>query len=258
MLTFDAETTRILDTAYQGADITRRRQASFDALSPRRGDCILDLGCGPGLLTQELARAVGSGGEIIGLDPSSDMRAAAENRCADLGCVRIVDGSAEAIPLVDGCIDKAVSIQVFEYIRDRDVPLAELHRVIRPGGRVVISDVHWDTLAWRSADPDRMNRMIAAWDEHLADRTVPATLPEELARAGFTDIRSIPHPVADIGPRPDGIARMMMILMVAYAQERNLLPDAEIDAWLDEQETLADKGGFFFTITHFVTVAKRP
>ena len=59
MLKFDGEVTRILDNAYQGADLTRRRQASFDALQPSPGETILDIGCGNGMLTVELARAVG-------------------------------------------------------------------------------------------------------------------------------------------------------------------------------------------------------
>ena len=257
MLTFDAETTRILDGAYQGSDITRRRRATFDALAPRPGERILDLGCGPGLLTQELARAVGPGGAVIGLDPSADMRKTAEDRCRAEGHVRILDGTAEAIPLADGHVDRAVSVQVFEYLNDLDGPLAELHRVIRPGGRVVISDMHWDSLVWRSDDPARMDRMIAAWDEHLADRVVPETLPERLATAGFRDIRSIPVPFCDILPRPDGIARMMIILMTGYARENALLPEAEVDAWQAEQEALAEAGRFFFSLTHFVTVAER-
>ncbi|WP_082643624.1 methyltransferase domain-containing protein [Ruegeria denitrificans] len=73
MLKFDAETTRLLEIAYQGAELTRRRQASFDALRPAPGETILDVGCGNGMLTAELARAVGSDGYVIGIDPSADM-----------------------------------------------------------------------------------------------------------------------------------------------------------------------------------------
>lgn len=69
MLRFDEETTRLLDIVYQGADITRRRQASFDALRPAAGETIVDIGCGNGLLTLELARAVGSEGKVIGVVP---------------------------------------------------------------------------------------------------------------------------------------------------------------------------------------------
>ncbi len=185
------------------------------------------------------------------------MRKTAESRCQTEEHVRILDAAAEAIPLADGDVDKAVSVQVFEYLSDLDGPLAELHRVIRPGGRVVISDMHWDTLVWRSDDPGRMGRMLAGWDGHLADRVVPETLPERLAKAGFHDIRSVPVTFSDLLPRPDGIARMLIILMTGYARQNALLPEADIDAWQAEQEVLAETGRFFFSITHFVTVAER-
>lgn len=81
VLNFDAEVTRIFNNAYQGADLTRRRQASFDALQPKPGEKIIDIGCGNGLLTVELARAVGPAGRVIGVDPSNDMRSAGEKRC---------------------------------------------------------------------------------------------------------------------------------------------------------------------------------
>ena len=95
MLKFDAETAKLLDIAYQGADITRRRQATFDALKPAPGETILDIGCGNGLLTAELARAVGPSGRIIGIDPSSDMMVAAKERCGDYECVELRAGFRE-------------------------------------------------------------------------------------------------------------------------------------------------------------------
>lgn len=257
MLEFDAKTTRILDAAYQGADISRRRRMSFDALDPQPGDRILDLGCGPGLLTLELARAVGSEGEVIGLDPSEAMRAAAAERCREAPAAHILDGNAQTLPFADESFDKAVSIQVFEYFDDLDGPIAELARVLRPGGRLVISDMHWDSWIWSSGDRGRMQRMMAAWDGHLADRIVPERLPGILAAAGFRQIRASPLTLCDTALKPDGLARMMMILMGAYARQNTLLPEEEIAGWLEEQQVRAAEGRFFMSITHFVTVAER-
>ncbi len=58
---FDAEVTKVLDNAYQGADLTRQRQASFDALQPRPGDSILSIGCANCLFAVEVARAAAPG-----------------------------------------------------------------------------------------------------------------------------------------------------------------------------------------------------
>lgn len=87
MLQFDEDTARILEDAYKGADITRRRRASFDALAPAPGEHLLDLGCGNGLLTLDLSRAVGDTGHVLGLDPSPDMLDLARARAARIAAM---------------------------------------------------------------------------------------------------------------------------------------------------------------------------
>jgi arsenite methyltransferase len=177
MLRFDADTAQLMENAYRGSDFTKRRMANFDALAPRTGESLLDIGCGPGFLTTELARAVGEQGQVFGVDPSVDMREAAADRCRGQPNVRILEGSAHALPVPDGAVDGAVAVQVLEYVADLPGALAEIWRALRPQGRLVVGDMHWDSLIWFSDDPERMARMAAAWDRHLAERRVPALLP---------------------------------------------------------------------------------
>lgn len=259
MLKFDAETTRQLDIAYAGADVIKRRRASFDALDPCPGETIVDIGCGNGLLTVELARAVGPQGRIIGIDPSDDMRAAGAEKCAEFDHVTLLEGLADAMPVEDGIADKAVSVQVYEYLPDIPAALAEAHRVLRSGGRLVISDIHFDSWLWHSDDPDRMARMMTSWDAHLTERCVPALLPPLMRAAGFAVDRVDTVTLSDHMLKPDGLAMMMMRLMAAFAVNQGDFSEAEATAWSDEQESLAREGRFFFSLTQFVTSAvKRP
>jgi len=258
MLQFDAETASLLETAYQGADATARRRAVFDDLAPVGGDHVLDLGCGNGLLTRELARAVGPAGRVIGLDPSADMRALALSRCCDQQNVTVRDGAAESLPFDNATIDKAVSVQVFEYLDDLPAVSAELLRVLRPGGRLVVGDAHWDTLAWFSDQPERMARMQDIWDRHLADRIVPARLPAILTDAGYRVDSVRPVTITDTSLRPDGLANMMIILMTNYAIQTEPGSDDMATAWAEEQRRLAAAGRFFFSMTYFSITARKP
>lgn len=257
MLQFDAETTQLLDRAYVGADLTRRRQCSFDAIAPQPGETIVDIGCGNGLLTQELARAVGPSGRVIGIDPSDDMRASATQRCADYGWVDLRSGTADALPLPDSCADKAVSVQVFEYIADLETATIETLRALKPGGRLVISDVQFDTLTWFSDAPERMARMRASWDEHCVHLDTAARVSALLKSLGHTvhDVR--PYTVTDHVLKPDGMAVMMLHLMRAYAVQNGHLDTDTVQAWYDEQTQLAQEGRFFFAITQCVVVAQK-
>lgn len=257
MLKFDAEVTRMLDNAYQGADLTRRRQASFDALQPKRGETILDIGCGNGLLTAELARAVGQEGKVIGIDPSEDMRAVAVNRCKEYSFVAFMDGVATALPLEDAVADKAVSVQVFEYVEDIETAVADAMRCLKPGGRLVISDLHAGSFIWFSDDPDRMARLKASWDKHFVAGDVPARLPGLLKGLGHEVEQVTPFTLTDHVLKPDGLAMMMMHLMRHYAVGNGHVESDDADAWFDEQVSLARQGRFFFSMTQFVVSARK-
>ena len=258
MLQFDAATRRILDVSYAGSDVVRRRMENFRALAPHPGEAILDLGCGTGLLTAEIARAVGDRGQVLGVDPSPDMRTGAEEMCKPFNNTKIAEGTAKSIPAADASFDKVASLQVFEYLGDIPAALTEAARVLRPGGRLVIGDWHWDCFAWHSENPKRMKAVQDAWDRHLTERCVPALLPNLMTKAGFVFDESRAVPFTDTCLRADGLANMMLHLMSAYAKQNALLPANDVDAWKTEQETLAAQGRFFFSLTHFVTIAHLP
>ena len=100
----------------------------------------LDLGCGTGALTEtilETARPI----SVVGVDPSASFVAHAGDRVSDPRA-SFVEGSADAIPLVDGCVDAAVAGLVLNFIPDLAVGLAELRRVVVSGG--TIAGYVWD------------------------------------------------------------------------------------------------------------------
>ena len=117
---------------------------------------------------------------------------------------------------------------------------------------------HGRTLSWASDVPERMDRMCRAWEGHVAEPDVPALLPAALGAAGVQMVGMRPLTFAAADLRPDGLPFMMMHLMKTYAIQNDLLPVAEADAWLGEQEQGSTEGRFFFSLTHLIIFAVKP
>lgn len=98
-------------------------------LAAQPGEAILDLGCGDGQLTQ---RIVNSGAKVRGVDASPQMVEAARQ----LGILAEV-GNAESLPMPDGQLDAVFSNAALHWVRNQDAMMAEVHRVLKPGGRFV-------------------------------------------------------------------------------------------------------------------------
>jgi SAM-dependent methyltransferase len=172
--------------------------------------------------------------------------------------VRLLEGEATKLPVGDASVDRAISVQVFEYLSDVDAALAELMRVVRPGGRVVIWDIDWSTLSWHSSDTERMRRIVGAWDRHLADPVLPRTLLASLRRAGFTDVRRDAHPFTAETMDPEAFGGYMPALIRQYLGGLDDIDQAEADAWLADLKALDAGGAYSFAVLQFCFTATRP
>jgi arsenite methyltransferase len=137
-----------------------------------------------------MSSVVGSTGHIAGVDAADSAIEIAQRRCSELNNVRFQHGEAAHLPFDDATFDAVMSSQVFEYLDDVSSALAEMFRVLKPGGRVLIHDTDWGALLWHASDPDRMARIMKVWDGHLADPHLPQTLGRKLTNAGFKNVRA--------------------------------------------------------------------
>jgi arsenite methyltransferase len=257
-LVFDEGMARAIERMYEIRDAQRRRAIVRRTLSAASGDRVLDVGCGPGFYCAELLADVGPTGSVVGIDGSPAMLALAAGRCDGAENVELREADATSLPVEDASRDRALCVQVLEYVADPAVTLAEMHRALRPGGRVVLWDIDWATVSLHSQQPERMDRVMRAFDDHLAHPSLPRTLARQLRAAGFTDVEMQAHAFASCEMDPETYGVALLPGIRSFVPGHDGISEEEASAWLSEQRELGERGEFFMSSTQFCFAAIKP
>jgi SAM-dependent methyltransferase len=257
MLQFDESMSRQIEGTYTTGDVIEQRRVLLDLLAPNAGDAVLDIGAGPGFLACELAEAVGPTGRVHGVDPSEAMLSLARSRDRPPHAAPVTFGvgDANALPFPDASFDIVTSTQVYEYVEDIAGALAEARRVLRPGGRLLVLDTDWGSLVWHSSDPQRMRRILAAWDGHLTDPHLPRRLTALLESAGFSVRHRSTIPLFNAGYDDNIFSAGLIRFVSAYVPGHDGLTDADLQAWADDLVALGST--YFFSLNRYLFLAAR-
>ena len=146
------------------------------------GETVLDLGSGGGIDVLLSARRVGPTGKVYGLDMTDEMLELARTNQAKAGVtnVEFLKGDIEHIPLPDNSVDLIISNCVINLSPDKDLVLAEAFRVLKPGGRLAVSDI-----VVRGEIPHDIQRNIELWAGCVAGALEEQEYVAKLKRAGF-------------------------------------------------------------------------
>jgi len=263
---FDAERARTLaegalERRGRSEDEVRARAAYLDLLAVAPGERVLDVGCGSGVVTRDLARRVAPGGRAVGLDPSPALLAVAGELAAAAGLAGEMAwrvGDARALPFDDGAFDAALAVTTLCHIPDGERAIPELVRVVRPGGRVGVFDRDNDT--YIIAHPDRAltRRIVAAGSDHTTvDGWLIRRLPRLLRQAGLADVRV--RAFASVEQDPAGFyATNAGARWADVAVQVGAITEAERRRWVADLEAEAVAGGFVAGLTHLFVWGTRP
>ncbi|HOJ14364.1 MAG TPA: arsenite methyltransferase [Deltaproteobacteria bacterium] len=180
---------------YSRDDISAAPEGSFmglgcgnpiEAAAIQPGETVLDLGSGGGFDCFLAARITGDAGLVIGVDMTPEMVARSRENARKAG-VRNVEfrlGELENLPVADGVVDVIVSNCVINLSPDKERVFRETFRVLKPGGRIAISDI-----VSTAALPEEVRRDLAMHVACIAGATPVGELESMLAGAGFVDVR---------------------------------------------------------------------
>jgi len=235
-------------------DQAQANRSVRDVLAPQPGERLLEVGSGTGLLCRLMAGHVAPGGCIIGVDISTGFNAIARelNDISDtVGWVQFSTGKAEQLPFPPNSFDGAWAARLMLHAAEPGTTVAEMLRVIRPGGRVVLMD--WDFETVVVDHPDReLTRRVLHWrnDHHGGDNWSGRKLLARLIAAGLKTPSVTPVTVV---ARDESAALTLSLWRAAeIARDAGAITSGEHDAWVAELKARLDDGAFFASMVYFV------
>ena len=188
----------------------------------RPGEVVLDLGSGGGIDVLLSARRVAPTGKAYGLDMTPEMHQMAQRNQAEAGVTNaeFLLGTIENIPLPDASVDVIISNCVVNLAADKGMVFREAFRVLRPGGRLAISDI-----VLRRPLPTRLTELIGLWTGCIAGALPEAVCRDELTASGFQEVDIEPTNVLGRGSLED---------MAGQLDPALIPPDVDVAAAIGE------------------------
>jgi len=249
-----ARMAEFLEERSQRPDQLQVNQAVCAAVSPQPGERLLDLGSGTGALSRLVAPQVKPDGSIAGLDISLEFNLFARRILAEMETANIVNlltGQAERLPFEENCFDGAWGARLLLHATQPDAIVSEMKRVVRPGGRVVLADWDFDTIAIDHPDRELTRRLIH-WrtDNHGGNNWSGRQLLARAQDAGLKDIEVKPLVIVARDERPALTPSLYRAAEVA--RDGSGISAEEHDVWVEELKSRIRSGKFLASIVYFI------
>jgi ubiquinone/menaquinone biosynthesis C-methylase UbiE len=242
-----------------GSILNHQKQRTYHRMQIQPGHRVLDVGCGSGMDTIPLASLVGPTGEVYGVDHDAEMIDEAEQRAEQAGVEgwthhKLLDASS--LPFADNYFDSCRSERVFQHLSDPKSVLAEMARVTRQDGWVVVLDTDWATISFDSDDIDMERRFTRFYVGNgqrngFAGRQLYRLFKEQ----GLADVT---YEAFNVPGTSYALLRQIMSMHRAEKQaiEAKVFTAEELERWRQSLER-ADAEGTFFCHASLILMAGR-
>jgi SAM-dependent methyltransferase len=234
-------------------------------LALERGSRVVDLGCGTGGSLRFIVPALRDG-LAVGVDRSVPVlrEAAAGGLGRTSGCRLLRADLGRPLPFAAASFDRALCHNVLEFLPDPQLLLREAYRVLRPGGRLVLSHTDFDTLVFASEDVAVTRRLVRTYSDtqqdwmDAVDGTMGRRLLEVVRRSAFAVADVHAAVVLSRRFQPGELGHGYAHNIAAAVREAGAADAAELERWIAGLRRLDARGAFLFSLNDYAVVCTRP
>ena len=230
-------------------------------------DRLVDLGCGTGASLRFLLPSL-TGGLAVGLDGSASVLA----ECATIlreartsrRAVLVQADLKRPVPFATASFDRVLCHNVLEILPEPGVLLAEVHRILRPSGRLLLSHSDYDTLVFSSDDVALTRRLVHAYCDtqqawmDAVDGTIGRRLTDIVGRSPLAVVDVRAAVVMSRRFQPGELGYAYAHNLVAVLRHTGAFSTTELDGWLAGLQRLDGRGAFLFSLNDYAVVCERP
>jgi ubiquinone/menaquinone biosynthesis C-methylase UbiE len=246
-----------LDAVHSQDAVRAYKEQTYELLDLHPGDRVIDVGCGAGDDVLAMARFVGPNGRVVGMDASETMIEESRRRSSGLGLpVEFVAGDAHNLDFAVGSFDAARADRVFQHLKDPEKALAELVRITRPGGRIVVTDPDWGALIVDGPDRETTQAVLDEIVASIRNPWMGRRLLGLFQRAGLAGVAPIVRAtlIPDF-PLADHVFHLSET--VSRLRTRGTITSEAATRWIKGLETAHAERRFCCSLTAFTIVGRR-
>jgi ubiquinone/menaquinone biosynthesis C-methylase UbiE len=243
----------------QSLEFCRRYKAkTFELMQLGPGSAALDVGCGTGEDAVALAKIVGPAGRVTAVDRSRALLGEAIAGAQGLGLpILFQEADGQDLPFGADTFDAARIDRTLQHVAEPQTVIAEMARVVRPGGRVVAMEPDWGTLTVDSDNRPLTRQLLNFWCDSFPSGWVGRRLARYFALAGLVDVQVQPETLV---LRQFELADQVLdLVQTAHAaRESGLASEAAVQGWLAEMAERDRRRDFFSSFTAFIVSGTKP
>lgn len=240
--------------------VAQHKQRTYELMQIQLGHKVLDVGCGPGTDTIALGHLVGPTGQVIGIDHAQDHLGTANEKATKAQVSswvihRMAD--ATALPFEPNLFDSSRSERVFQHLQEPQLALAEMIRVTKPGGWVVLLDTDWNTLSIDTDEVELEQRIKHFHVEHgFAQGSIGRQLYRMARQQGLENIHIEMRPTFGtdyaIGRRAG-----LMDETIQAAIKAKVITEEESERWNKSLEEATQRGEYFASLNQVLIAGQK-